>query len=84
MRFVLSFRPVRFVVFLFSLLLLIGYILNFQNLWEYKTQIYDLWQWFNYQIGSTTVEHAWNSTHFVLSVLGIFIFPLGSITGWIF
>lgn len=53
---------------LFWILCIPGWIMNFQNLWEYAP-------------ASGMIADV--SLRWVLSVIGIFCFPLGGITGWI-
>lgn len=46
-----------------------GYLINFQNLWEY-------WP--------TSGQLADVSLKWIISIIGVFVPPFGSITGWIF
>lgn len=50
----------------------IGYLMNFQNLWQY-------WP------ADATIGDIVNfPKEWLLSAIGVFAFPLGAITGWIF
>lgn len=66
------------VCFFFILLwavCVIGYLLNFQNLWQY-------WPDFN-SISSMADAMDLISFRFVISLIGIFISPIGIITGYV-
>lgn len=57
-----------FVVVCFFLIPLTGYLMNFQNLWEYWPE------------GGKLINL---SLYWIISLLGIFFPPLGTITGFV-
>lgn len=61
-------RYLNTVIVLIIFLLFIGYFMNFQNLWEY-------WPSSN-KVGDAGIE-------LIMSVVGVFVPPLGVLTGWI-
>ena len=52
-----------------GIMMLIGWCMNFQNLWEYWPE------------SSKFVDISMNC---IMSIIGVFIVPFGAITGWIF
>ena len=58
-----------FIIVIVFILFVSGYFMNFQNLWEY-------WPASNL---FSDVPMQW-----ILSIVSVFIAPLGAITGWIF
>lgn len=58
-----------FIVLIVFILFVSGYFMNFQNLWEYWPA--------SGQFSDAPMQ-------WILSIVSIFIAPLGAITGWIF
>lgn len=52
-----------------GIMMLIGWCMNFQNLWEYWPE------------SDKFIDVSMN---WIMSIIGVFIVPFGAITGWIF
>lgn len=62
-------NKVEAFILIMAILFISGYLMNFQNLWEYwpaSNQFNDV------------------SMHWILSIVGVFIAPMGTVTGWAF
>lgn len=58
-----------FIILIIGILLISGYFMNFQNLWEY-------WP--------TSGQFSDVPIQWILSIISVFIAPLAVITGWVF
>lgn len=64
----MKFKLEDYIITTIFLLVLLGWVLNFQNLWEYWPETGRV----------ADVQLRW-----IISLIGILVAPSGSITGWI-
>lgn len=62
-------KVVAFFLCIIAIIAITGYFMNFQNLWEY-------WP--------TSGQFSDVPMQWIISIIGVFIAPLGVITGWLF